>query len=107
MMVELRQEMADNDREAAKDVEAEKSVKKGVLEASERLPSGGRGKNLTIEMTKIGLTCVFSKDDCEKLGFGPERHTKEVRDFIFEKLGLSNGKKGGGLSVSIKRGMKT
>lgn len=83
---EERQEKADNAREEQKDEEQVITQKKGVIEAQEAIRK--RGSNLSINDTKIGVTLVLSKEDCHKMGFGPERKAKEVRAWVKEKLGL-------------------
>lgn len=48
----------------------------------------GRGKDLTVEETKIGLTCVFKKEDCKLMGIAMDTKTKDAIKTIRERLNL-------------------
>lgn len=49
-------------------------------------------KVMSIGATKLGVTLVLHKDECEKLGFKPEATTREVIAFVKQKLGLKEEK---------------
>lgn len=66
---------------------AEKSIKKPVEEKKEE-PKKGFRKSLTIAETKLGVTLVISKEECERLGLDLNLMTSEAIRQIKEMLKL-------------------
>jgi hypothetical protein len=68
-------------KEGKTEEKKEPKAKKEPKEKKER-------KTLTIGEAKIGVTMVFSKGDCKKLGFDAKDSTKDVIKKVRDKLGL-------------------
>ena len=68
--------------------DAEKIAKETADAIGAAIKKKHEKKPMTISETKLGVTMVLSKEDCEELGYSPDVTTKEAILFTREKLGL-------------------